>query len=176
MGAARRAFTDSLASCCRCNRMLPFSSFRPDLDSAIGLFSWCRECSRVDARKRFAEKKAAGKCWKHGSVPALPGKSWCQACKDDSRRKRIKRYGLTLEDYDRILAEQGGGCAICGATAGSRKSRSQERRRLVVDHCHKTGVVRGILCGDCNTGIGLLGDDPERIASASNYLAARRKS
>jgi len=56
--------------------------------------------------------------------------------------KRRKRLGLSLEDYDALLVAQGGGCAICGTTPKS--------RRLHVDHDHKTGKVRGLLCMRCN--------------------------
>lgn len=73
-----------------------------------------------------------------------------------------KLYGITIEDYDRILCEQGGGCAICGKAAGNRK--------LAVDHDHLTGEVRGILCLLCNTAIGKFGDDPERLILAALYL------
>ena len=57
---------------------------------------------------------------------------------------------------------QDGKCAIC--------SNPQENRRLAVDHCHKTGKVRGLLCQGCNTGIGGLKDDTERIKKAIDYL------
>lgn len=55
---------------------------------------------------------------------------------------RRKQLGLTIEDYERLLAAQGGGCAICGATP--------KTRRLDVDHDHRTGAVRGLLCHRCN--------------------------
>jgi hypothetical protein len=77
-----------------------------------------------------------------------------------------KTFGLTLEEYDAILSAQGGGCAICKtATSGS--------RRWHIDHCHATGRVRGLLCMACNTGIGLLNDDPAVLAEAIRYLLAQ---
>ena len=73
------------------------------------------------------------------------------AVADKERKRRdayLKRtYGLCLEDYERILHEQGGGCAICGKTA------EQDNRHLAVDHVHTgedAGAVRGILCWSCN--------------------------
>ena len=74
------------------------------------------------------------------------------------------KYGMTLEDYDQLLEEQGGGCAVCGAT------KSLGRDTLNVDHCHTTGKIRGILCSECNMALGLLGDDPERIRKLEEYL------
>ena len=76
-----------------------------------------------------------------------------------------KHYGITLADYERMFAEQGGVCAICKTF---RVSKSHPR--LGVDHDHKTGRVRGLLCWMCNRGMGLLGDSRERMLSAAEYL------
>jgi len=74
------------------------------------------------------------------------------------------KYGITHAEYDVMLAEQAGRCAICsGPPTGP-------GQRLHVDHCHTTGTVRGLLCGNCNTAIGLMADDPERLLSAAAYL------
>lgn len=79
-----------------------------------------------------------------------------------SRQHLLKRYNLTLEDYEAMLAEQGGVCAIC----------KQEPRtaKLQVDHDHETGKVRGLLCVSCNSGLGHLGDDYNRVLLAAEYL------
>lgn len=74
-----------------------------------------------------------------------------------------KKYGLTLEDYYALLHRQGGKCGICGTEDSGKKS-------FHVDHCHKTGVVRGLLCFNCNTGIGKLGDCPDVISKAAEYV------
>lgn len=76
------------------------------------------------------------------------------------RRSSLKRkYGITLEQFDAMSAAQNHACAICG---------SQEP--LCVDHDHETGVIRGLLCGRCNKGIGLLGDSLEGLERAVRYL------
>lgn len=80
----------------------------------------------------------------------------------------LNQYGITAADYDRMLADQGGACAICGALSGGRWE------TLAVDHCHTTGRVRGLLCTPCNQGIGLLRDSVERIHAAISYLEAAR--
>lgn len=79
-----------------------------------------------------------------------------------NRRAVLKQYGLTPDEYQDILDAQGGGCAICTASARTRK--------MVVDHCHQTGKIRGILCNQCNTAIGLLAELPGRIMEAADYL------
>lgn len=75
------------------------------------------------------------------------------------------KYGMTIEDYDLMLANQGGRCAICESGDSGRKG-----ARFAIDHNHETGVIRGLLCRACNTGLGLLNDDPERIRNAAKYL------
>lgn len=77
-------------------------------------------------------------------------------------RSRWYKYGLTKSDFDKIFAKQGGKCPICG-NAG-------DESEFVVDHCHKTGIVRGLLHNQCNTALGLLRDDPAIIYQASAYL------
>lgn len=75
---------------------------------------------------------------------------------------------MTLADYDELLQKQGGGCAICKTTVGTR--RNGKEMRLAVDHCHTTNRVRGILCNSCNSGLGRFKDDPERLRQAAAYL------
>lgn len=80
---------------------------------------------------------------------------------------RIGRlYGLSEEQYRRLLAEQKGRCAICG--------RPPQRRALCVDHCPVMKQVRRLLCDNCNTGLGLFGDDPGRLRTAADYLERAR--
>lgn len=81
------------------------------------------------------------------------------------RHNLSSKYGLTEEAYFEMLIHQGGGCKICGATEGNEK-----HGKLFVDHCHKFGVVRGLLCGRCNSGISLLRDCPETIRAALFYV------
>lgn len=73
-----------------------------------------------------------------------------------------RTYGISIEDYGRRFVEQGGRCAIC--------DEPQSDKLLVVDHDHQSGVVRGLLCGRCNTGIGQLRDSPMILARAIAYL------
>lgn len=81
------------------------------------------------------------------------------------RRSAYKRlYGITPEDYDRMLLEQGGVCRICGSPA-------DEGKRLHVDHLHGADApVRGLLCYLCNSGLGMFRDDPVLLRKAARYL------
>ncbi|MEN6344868.1 MAG: endonuclease VII domain-containing protein [Armatimonadia bacterium] len=85
------------------------------------------------------------------------------------RRHNLKRFGLTVEDYDRIHAAQAGLCACCGKPETSVVKGT--RSRLRVDHNHATGAVRELLCNDCNLRIGRLLEDKEWTMHALDYLA-----
>lgn len=74
-----------------------------------------------------------------------------------------RKYGMTMEDYEAMLAKQNGGCAICSRIKDSHK-------KLSVDHDAVTGRIRGILCENCNRAIGQLGHDVARLRNAINYL------
>lgn len=88
------------------------------------------------------------------------------------RVRRIERnsalkakYGISLDDYEQLLEDQGYLCAICGLilTQGLVKN-------VCVDHCHKTGTVRGILCGKCNKALGLVDDDADTLKAMVEYV------
>ena len=82
-------------------------------------------------------------------------------------------FGMTLQEYGEKLVAQGGKCAICGNP--ETHTRNGKVKALAVDHCHKTGVIRGLLCFDCNTGIGKLKDDPAVLQSAIGYILKYRQ-
>ena len=80
-----------------------------------------------------------------------------------------RRFGIGLKDYEALLEKQGGKCAVRSSTnAKAPKGGSA----FHVDHCHQTGNIRGLLCFDCNSGIGKLGDNLEGLMRAVRYLEA----
>ena len=86
------------------------------------------------------------------------------------RRARLKhRYGLTDEEVDFLIAEQGGKCAICGEPPSDANTRAHWGGKLCVNHDHDTGKVRGLLCNDCNLAVGY-GKTPEALRAAADYL------
>lgn len=78
-------------------------------------------------------------------------------------RMNLKKAGLTLREFEQLLLVQKGRCAICC-------KENRAGHRLCVDHSHSSGAVRGLLCHDCNRGIGLLGDSSARLRAAAKYL------
>jgi len=89
-------------------------------------------------------------------------------CIECARDKQLKlSYGISLKDYNSILDSQEYKCKICGK---KREEFEIVGKKLFVDHCHKTGKVRGILCTKCNTGIGMFDDSIENLEAAISYL------
>ncbi len=77
----------------------------------------------------------------------------------------LRKYGITIAQYDEMLRLQGGVCALCRVPG-----RMGKYDKLDVDHCHETGRVRGLLCITCNHALGVLGDSAERLERAVAYL------
>jgi hypothetical protein len=114
----------------------------------------CKECGDTFPLAFFYRKKGA----------ADGHTSLCKACSiDRSRWAQIRHYyGLTKEMYLQMLTDQDGRCAICGVP--------DSEVRLQVDHCHETKVVRGLLCPNCNRGLGMFQDDKDRLIEAVMFL------
>lgn len=86
----------------------------------------------------------------------------CKACKDEKNKlNKFKKLGLTEDEYEQWYIEQGKTCAICHGTWN---------QTLHIDHDHKTGQIRGLLCSECNNGIGKLKDNPNLLRKAIAYL------
>lgn len=84
-------------------------------------------------------------------------------------RYNLKQYGITYAQHQAMFAAQGGRCAICKSDKPGSKGKGWH-----VDHDHKTGTVRGLLCHFCNTAIGSLKDDPDLLRAAAEYLESSR--
>lgn len=117
----------------------------------------CNACDTVKSIDDFYSRNVGARA-----------RSKCKSCIIDSGRgpRLFKKYGITLEDYQRMLSNQKGVCAICHKN----NSYAGKTRMFAVDHCHVTGKVRGLLCQSCNRALGLFGDDADRLLKASLYL------
>lgn len=84
---------------------------------------------------------------------------------EDNWERSIKsKFGVDREEYHSMLDKQGGKCGLCGDAV------CQSGKRLAVDHCHETGAVRGVLCYNCNTGLGKFRDNPEVLRKAAEWI------
>ena len=109
----------------------------------------CIICGTVFSPKKRVHVACSKPCRYQASLPAL------------RERRLMVGYGITTDEYDAMLVAQSGLCAIC---------RRSSDLTLHVDHCHKTGRVRQLLCQRCNPALGLFDDDPELLIAAALYL------
>lgn len=131
--------------CTRCGEHKPRADFYPHAVAKNGVSAWCKECTKNVALEKQKADKAGVKLI--------------------NRRAKLKKaFGLTVQQYDEMLVEQGGRCALCGSDFPG------GRGRFVVDHCHDTGKIRGLLCNLCNVGLGALRDSPQLLQKAIHYL------
>lgn len=139
--------------CTKCGEEKESDAFHSRKDSKDGKRSQCKVCTN----KRNLQKYHTSEETREQHHKA-------------SRKHNLKeRYGITPEDYDRILEEQGGVCKICGGT-DVRTSGGRKAKFFCVDHCHSTGKVRGLLCHGCNVGLGAFKDSSDFLLRAINYL------
>lgn len=103
------------------------------------------------------------------SIRSPGGSSWY--CVTAAQQSRRGTHGLTGREREAFIKKQGERCAICGTDEPG-----GVRGAWAVDHCHETGEVRGILCFQCNVGIGCFGDDIRRLRAAMAYLATTQAS
>ncbi len=182
--------------CPHCGRELALSEFHRNARRPDGLAFYCKACAAerseasrrrrgIEARRRAAEPAAAGTKWcpdcetvkpliefARTKATASGFHTYCLPC-HNARGKETKqrlyggsreyhmrrRYGIGQVEVDELLAAQGGRCAICGAVDPEH-----------VDHDHRTGWVRGILCFNCNGGLGQFRDNPKLLTEALTYL------
>jgi hypothetical protein len=126
---------------------------------------FCRKCEQFKPLTAFNKNSASPDGYRYDCTDCRVVASF------DSRRRQMwrTRYGITPEEYASLLSHQNGVCAICERPETG-KANNGATRLLAVDHCHKTGRIRGLLCGGCNYMLGVL-EDTERLQKANRYLA-----
>ena len=106
---------------------------------------------------------------------------WYRENRTKNRNTQLKyKFGITLEEYNLMVQSQGGVCAICEGVNDTRRRGTHNGENVVmslaVDHNHKTGKVRGLLCSGCNTSLGQFKDDPLLLQKAIKYLEQAKKN
>ncbi len=138
--------------CSKCREVLPAGCFNKGPSTPDGLQRMCRSCYKIYDKERRLKKLVEDPDYDI----------------DSSLRHR---HGINLKTYYEMERQQGSKCAICATTdAGTLKSAHKSKGRFCVDHNHGTGKIRGLLCSNCNLGIGFLGDTLEGVEAAAAYL------
>ena len=163
-------------TCCVCKQTLPVAAFGVNNAHKDRLMSYCKDCGKA-REKRYKDRDPEAWRAKRNEIhnrylEANPGlnafysRRWRAANPELAKDHLLKtHYGLPIGDYDRMLSTQGGKCAICGTEASGLRG-----MRFHVDHDHDTGLVRGLLCHNCNVGIGGLKHSEEILDKAKVYL------
>jgi len=148
-------------TCRDCGEAKSLEDFHRQPANRDGRAGHCKACAKVRARNYYRANQERLRA--EGVLKQRERRQ--QGLDRETRRRRDlwKKYKITPEDWDRLYDEQLGRCAICLTTLA-------EVYRIHVDHDHRTGAVRGLLCPDCNHGLGKFGDDPETLVRASAYL------
>jgi hypothetical protein len=131
--------------CTMCNQHKPLDQFPRKSDSRTGRMTFCRDCWLEKKRKTY-----------HALTP------------EKKRRlllsNQLRNRGVTLADYDQMVKDQQGRCALC----------EREVSDLDIDHCHQTQRVRKLLCRSCNTGLGMFKDNIDLMEKAIAYIKQYR--
>lgn len=134
-----------LKTCLHCKEEKSLSEFRFRKDKNCYV-NPCKKCATIDAKK-----------WAISNPERRAFLTF---------RKDLKRFGLTLESYEVLKASQNSKCANKACLA----EKSICGRRLAIDHCHATKIVRGLLCNECNTALGLLMENEDKILGILDYI------
>lgn len=189
MSDVGEVLVDALKRCTQCGCEKPLDDFHKDSSSKDGLSIYCRPCKREiriayrlrnpdhhraleraraarerannPERKREIQRQSRAK---NPERAREINRAWYRNNVDKvAQADRLRKYGITQDGYEAMLMAQECRCAICGVAEPG-------VRNWCVDHCHITGVVRGLLCCLCNTALGKFKDSPAILRAAATYL------
>lgn len=174
--AESEVIKDGQRICRRCQTWKDLSEFSKSKTGVAGVKANCRACENELARQRYADGEVGAQRAEqkrlYDKVRYERRKAEGAQLGGDPLKARIRmlrrNYGLTPEAYDAMVEAQNNQCLICRTTGEEVRN-----NRLVVDHCHATGVVRGLLCSKCNLLLGHADDTIERLEQAIMYLRDR---
>lgn len=179
-----------MKKCRRCSEIKEVSEFPKSPRGVLGVLAHCKACkakylnayykaNKWRYPKRTPEEQAAYNRTRRDKYAA--SEEYRRDTKkkvNDYRVRNLEKvrkgkitglYGITVDEYDRLVEADGGRCAICK----KEPTNESRQKRLHLDHCHKSGKIRGMLCSACNLGIGKLNDDPELLEAAAAYIRER---
>lgn len=161
-----------MKKCTKCGVLQPLENFYKAKGTKDGHRGDCRACFRKRAQERYPQVREQAieraRKWREENIDRFrENQRRMRATPEGKRKSREyhlgKKYGLTQEQYDEMLAAQGGGCWIC-------RRPPRPDIALHVDHDHETGRIRGLTCFRCNNALGDFNDDPALLARALDYL------
>lgn len=137
-----------MKKCKKCKEIKDLDQFYKRSDTKDKLQSWCKKC---DNSNRLHRRRHSPELRQIDNMQRM-------------NRLLFQKYGITRDQYNDLFNKQNGKCAICG------REQKELNSALAVDHCHKTGKVRGLLCGNCNASLGLLFESLQTIENLKQYV------
>jgi hypothetical protein len=131
--------------CPKCNQVKQIDEFNKDIHTFTGYAVYCKECSNLIGHSRYRKHKEKYQNY-----------------------RLLKKFKITTGEYKSLFDAQNNSCAICQVPWDGKKF-------MPVDHDHKTGKIRGILCDDCNLGLGKFNDSHEMLLKAAHYLLTKKE-
>lgn len=155
--------TKGVHFCTLCKTEKPFDAFYKDKSKPWGYHQNCKVCQIA----RVKRKRKTDPVWRDRQLEI--SRAWRVNNPErffwSVRNATLKaKYGITHDQYIALFRKQGNKCAVCGRT------KSGGNGYMAVDHDHRTGKVRGILCQPCNTSIGKMNEDPQLLRKLANYV------
>lgn len=142
-----------MRTCVTCRLELPLGNFTLDTKSKDRLKSQCKSC-----RSNYSKARRLVRA----DYLRIQSRDWARNNPDKVKDCHYRsKYGINLVEFDLLSQNQNGKCRLCDKVP---------KGRLVVDHSHTTGKIRGLLCRSCNGALGVLGDDEQSLLKAINYL------
>jgi hypothetical protein len=178
--------------CSKCNQKMSIRQFNKHAGGKFGLEYICKNCKQGYKDKRYTFVSEAMRTCKtcglkatnnkelelfqRGSSYKFGRKPHCKKCylskgsminSNNSLERRCKKFGITVEEYNSFVSIQNNSCAICKKHKDDFSGRGNN---FHIDHCHSSGKVRGLLCNNCNAGLGQFKDDIQSLENAIQYL------
>jgi hypothetical protein len=154
--------------CSTCDRRFPDDRFVKHVNGAGGLTRRCKECAkRLHYEWRVANAdhyRAYVKRWTKQYRADNP--KYNRSAKNSTFKSK---YGVTIDEAERLLVRQNNQCAVCETTLDPMGTLIGNKKPCL-DHCHRTGTVRGFLCNGCNTALGMMRDDPLLLERGAAYV------
>jgi Autographiviridae endonuclease VII len=161
-----------MKACVKCGVVQPLDCFYMAPGTRDGHRGDCKSCFRAKAKARYPQVREANiaraRKWREDNLERFQANQRRMRNTPEGKLRQraghlMRKFGMTIEQYDEMLAAQGGGCFICARPP-------REDISLHVDHDHSTGKVRGILCFRCNNALADFQEDVRLLAKAADYL------
>jgi hypothetical protein len=158
--------------CKKCGVTKPLTEFYREVTAKDGHRGECKACFSLASKARYPARRELmiqrAQRWREENPERFRATQKARRQRPEAKAKEreahlLRKFGITQAQYDEMLAQQGGGCALCGRPPAPGIS-------LHVDHDHVTGKVRGLLCFRHNNALGDFDDDPAMLMKAAGYL------